>query len=75
MDEVFASTTAFNQDISEWKTGKVTNMVAMFRLAGAFDQDISDWDMSSLGQYACFDFDYDTSNQWTSSEKPDLSCK
>ncbi len=38
----------FNQDISGWNTGSVTNMFAMFRRSGAFNQDISSWDVSKV---------------------------
>lgn len=38
----------FNQNIGNWKTGRVTNMQNMFDGASAFNQDIGDWDTSSV---------------------------
>ena len=40
--------TAFDQDLSGWDTGSVTNMGSMFYQATAFDQDLSGWDTSSV---------------------------
>ncbi len=45
---MFTGATAFDQDISEWDTGLVTDMSAMFQNATGFDQDIGSWDVSSL---------------------------
>ena len=39
---------AFNQDISDWDTSKVTDMRDMFNVATSFNQDISDWDTSKV---------------------------
>ena len=38
---------SFNQDISGWDTGRVTNMEQMFAGATSFNQDIGGWDVSS----------------------------
>ena len=38
---MFNGATAFNQDISNWKTAAVTDMQGMFKGATAFNQDIS----------------------------------
>ena len=43
----FEGTGSFNQDISRWETGAVTNMVRMFNYAGAFDRDLSHWEINS----------------------------
>ncbi len=42
------ASTAFNQDISGWNTGAVTNMSGMFNGTASFNQDISGWNTSSL---------------------------
>ena len=36
----------FNEDISGWDTGNVTNMYGMFYNARSFNQDLSNWDVS-----------------------------
>ena len=46
MGWLFTNTDAFNRDISNWDTSKVTNMQAMFKDANGFNQDISDWNVS-----------------------------
>ena len=40
MNHMFYKAEAFNQDISGWNVGQVTNMNNMFRGAKAFDQDL-----------------------------------
>ena len=64
--------TAFDQDISGWNTGGVTNMNYMFGEAGAFDQDISGWDTSKVNNmeqmfYSAHEFDQNISG-WDTGE-------
>jgi surface protein len=48
MEGMFFNAAAFNQDISNWDVGSVTNMEGMFQNAAAFNQDISNWDVGSV---------------------------
>ena len=43
-----ANVTTFNQDISGWNVGSVTNMGAMFRGVTDFNRDIGSWDVRSV---------------------------
>jgi surface protein len=45
---MFRAASAFNQDISGWATGAVTNMTSMFRRASAFNQNIGGWDTGAV---------------------------
>ena len=47
MYHMLKDTTNFNQDISSWDTGEVTNMEAMFHSSG-FNQDINSWDVAKV---------------------------
>ena len=44
----FGGKSTFNGDISNWNTGKVTNMQNMFRSASAFNQDIGSWNTAQV---------------------------
>ena len=44
MSGMFHNACSFNQDISGWNTGGVTDMSTMFKDALAFNHDISFWD-------------------------------
>ena len=44
----FGGKSTFNGDISNWNTGKVTNMQNMFRSASAFNQDIGNWNTAQV---------------------------
>ncbi len=48
MNNLFASKTAFNGDLSQWDVSKVTTMSAMFKGAKAFNRDISGWDVGAV---------------------------
>ena len=50
MSDLFSGSESgsFNQDISRWDTGNVTDMSAMFKGATAFNQDISSWDVKNV---------------------------
>ena len=45
---MFNGAQAFNQDISKWNTGNVTNMSTMFSFASTFNQDISTWNTGNV---------------------------
>ena len=48
MQEMFQSSTTFNQDIGTWDVGNVTTMREMLKGNLVFNQDISGWNIGSL---------------------------
>jgi len=55
LEFAFNGASIFNDNISTWNTGNVSNMAYMFLDAPAFDQDISSWDVGNVvTMYAMF---------------------
>mmetsp|Transcript_7287 Transcript_7287/g.11139 ORF Transcript_7287/g.11139 Transcript_7287/m.11139 type:complete len:152 (-) Transcript_7287:152-607(-) len=48
MSELFRNLITFDDDISGWNVGQVTDMSRMFADAGMFKRDLSSWNMSSV---------------------------
>ena len=48
MQYMFFSASAFNHDLSQWDTSRITEMMYMFVLTTDFNQNISKWDTSSV---------------------------
>ena len=43
MSNMFRSASGFNQDLSSWDVGKLSNAKGMFSKAGEFDRDLCAW--------------------------------
>ena len=41
-------TTSFDQDLSSWEVGRVTNMKCMYNKSSIFNQTINPWDVGSV---------------------------
>jgi len=48
LDQAFRGCLSFNQNISNWDTSAVNNMLAMFEGASAFNQNLSSWDVHRI---------------------------
>jgi len=53
MEQLFHSSTAFNEDIGAWNTSSVTSMNRMFWYAIDFDQPIGAWDVRRVEDFEC----------------------
>ncbi len=66
----------FNEDLSKWDTGNVTNMSAMFGGATSFNSDLSEWDTGKVAYmegmfYCASSFNSDLSN-WDTGKVEDV---
>jgi surface protein len=43
MSKLFSNFVDFNEDLSKWQTGNVTDMTFMFNGASSFTSDLSEW--------------------------------
>jgi surface protein len=45
---MFSYASSFTSDLSQWQTGKVTDMRAMFYCASSFNSDLSKWQTGNV---------------------------
>ncbi len=69
---------SFNEDLSEWQTGNVTNMRQMFQYASSFTSDLSKWDTRNVTDMShmfngASSFTSDLS-RWQIGKVTDLAC-
>ena len=60
---MFYSATSFNGDISNWDTGKVTDMSFMFNGGTSFNKNLNNWDVSNVTNMLNMFFNADAFNQ------------
>jgi surface protein len=48
MGTMFTAASQFDQDISGWNVGNVTNMGGMFSRASSFNRDLSGWCVTNI---------------------------
>jgi len=78
MSGLFQHLDTFNEDISEWNVGQVTDMEDMFNGASSFNpEDLSNWDTSSVTQMSGMFFEASAFNgdisSWDTSAVTDMS--
>jgi surface protein len=75
MKKMFYNNQYFNISIGGWDVSNVTDMSEMFahpyNFGGGFNKDISDWNVSNVTD--CTDFDLNSNNNWTDSNKPNFT--
>ena len=60
MGSMFNGLESFNQDLSSWDVGNVTDMQYMFYNAYEFNSDLSSWNVDNVTE--CYFFCYNTSS-------------
>lgn len=67
LSNMFAGCSAFNSDISEWDTSKITNIGSMLQNCVAFNRPLNNWDVSKVTHmvnafYGCVAFNQPLNN-------------